>query len=195
MKRATIKSLSTQSSCYLTLCLLLFILSFQAVADSNPGLWLLIDTEQEQLFIKYNKTTLKVFENIAIGRGGKAKRRIRDDGKTPLGDFEIAWISPKSQYHMFFGLNYPNLERIETAYRVGEIDRRTYYKVWDALAAGEVPPQDTQLGGHLGIHGLGGKSPEVHQRYNWTQGCIALTNPQIEELASWVTIGTKVIIR
>jgi lipoprotein-anchoring transpeptidase ErfK/SrfK len=36
---------------------------------------------------------------------------------------------------------------------------------------------------------------EVHNRFNWTNGCIALTNDQVDELAGWVNVGTKVRIR
>lgn len=170
------------------------ISSSHAVAKSYEP-WILVDTTTEQLLIKRNDTTVKVFEDIAIGRGGAAQLRVRDDGKTPLGEFEIAWIGEESQYHMFFGLNYPNLERVQKAYDRDEIDRRTYYRIKDAITLGEVPPQNTKLGGYLGIHGLGNKDLKVHQEYNWTLGCIALTNQEIEELALWLKIGTRVVIR
>ncbi|NOX27428.1 MAG: L,D-transpeptidase [Gammaproteobacteria bacterium] len=172
----------------------ILISSSHAVVKSYEP-WILIDTTAEQLSIKRSNTTVRVFKDIAIGRGGAAQLRVRDDGKTPLGEFKIAWIADESQFHMFFGLNYPNLERIQKAYDRDEIDRRTYYRIKDAIALGEVPPQNTKLGGYLGIHGLGNKDLKVHQRYNWTLGCIALTNQEIEELALWLKIGTRVVIR
>ena len=67
--------------------------------------WVLVDTGKEQLLIKQKNTTVKVFNDIAIGRGGTAQLRVRDDGKTPLGEFEIAWVGEESQFHMFFGPN------------------------------------------------------------------------------------------
>jgi lipoprotein-anchoring transpeptidase ErfK/SrfK len=36
---------------------------------------------------------------------------------------------------------------------------------------------------------------EVHNRFNWTNGCIALTNEQIDELAGWAVVGTRISIR
>ncbi len=179
---------------FVLLASLILISSSHAVMKSYEP-WVLIDTTAEQLSIKRSNTTVRVFKDIAIGRGGAAQLRVRDDGKTPLGEFKIAWIADQSQFHMFFGLNYPNLERVQKAYDRDEIDRRTYYRIKDAIALGEVPPQNTKLGGYLGIHGLGSKDLEVHQKYNWTLGCIALTNQEIEELALWLKIGTRVVIR
>ncbi|MBL1293551.1 MAG: L,D-transpeptidase [Thiotrichales bacterium] len=179
---------------FVLLASLILISSSHAVVKSYEP-WILIDTTAEQLSIKRSNTTVRVFKDIAIGRGGAAQLRVRDDGKTPLGEFKIAWIADQSQFHMFFGLNYPNLERVQKAYDRDEIDRRTYYRIKDAIALGEVPPQNTKLGGYLGIHGLGNKDLEVHQKYNWTLGCIALTNQEIEELALWLKIGTRVVIR
>lgn len=180
-----------------TVILLASILVWTTSLSANQPYepWILIDTKAEKLLIKREDHTVKIFEDIAIGRGGAAQLRVRDDGKTPLGDFKIAWIAKESQFHMFFGLNYPNLERVQKAYNRGEIDRRDYYRIKDAITLGEVPPQNTKLGGYLGIHGLGNKDLKIHQRYNWTLGCIALTNKEIEELALWLKIGTRVVIR
>ncbi len=173
----------------------LFVATTTVSAAQSYEPWILIDTNTEQLLIKRNDFTIKVFDDIAIGRGGAAQLRVRDDGKTPLGDFKIAWIAEESQFHLFFGLNYPNLERAQKAYNQGEISRLIYYRVKDALTLGEVPPQNTKLGGYLGIHGLGNKDLETHKKYNWTLGCVALTNKEIEELALWLRVGTRVVIR
>ncbi|MBL4852488.1 MAG: L,D-transpeptidase [Gammaproteobacteria bacterium] len=173
----------------------LFVTTTTVSAERPYEPWILIDTTAEQLFIKRNDFTVKVFGDIAIGRGGAAQLRVRDDGKTPLGDFKIAWIGENSKFHLFFGLNYPNLERAQKAYDEGEISRLIYYRVKDAITLGKVPPQNTKLGGYLGIHGLGNKDLEIHQQYNWTLGCVALTNKEIEELALWLKIGTRVVIR
>jgi lipoprotein-anchoring transpeptidase ErfK/SrfK len=42
---------------------------------------------------------------------------------------------------------------------------------------------------------VGEGSVAVHEQYNWTNGCVALTNDQIDRLARWVKIGTPVEIR
>ena len=71
----------------------------------------------------------------------------------------------------------------------------TYYKILKAEFRHSVPPQNTVLGGQIGIHGLGDKTNlSVHQNFNWTRGCIALTNEQIHSLDRLIKIGTKVYI-
>jgi murein L,D-transpeptidase YafK len=136
-----------------------------------------------------------VFEDVAIGRFGKTYFKKRGDNKTPLGRFTIAWIPKKSQYHRFLGLDYPDLERANRALLDGEITEQQWQAIRRAAQAWKRPPQDTPLGGFIGIHGTGAGNPKVHGQYNWTSGCIALTNDQIDRLARWVRIGTPVEIR
>lgn len=64
-----------------------------------------------------------------------------------------------------------------------------------AHAQGKMPPQNTPLGGHIGLHGIGGGDPAVHERYNWTRGCIAVTDDQLDRLLPLIRVGTKVEIR
>ena len=59
----------------------------------------------------------------------------------------------------------------------------------------QTPPQNTPLGGQIGIHGLGHANEKIHQVFDWTHGCIALTNPQIDQLSQWVDTGTVVKIK
>ena len=47
----------------------------------------------------------------------------------------------------------------------------------------------------IGIHGIGDGDRGVHRDFNWTNGCVALTNEEIDELLRWVKIGTPVEIR
>ena len=60
---------------------------------------------------------------------------------------------------------------------------------------GKTPPQDTPLGGQIGIHGIGNGDQDIHHNYNWTNGCIALTNEQIDQLGKWIKPGVLVNIR
>jgi len=41
---------------------------------------------------------------------------------------------------------------------------------------------------------IGAGDPKIHASYNWTKGCIALTNSQIDELAQWIRLGVRVVI-
>ena len=164
-----------------------------APAAAEP--WLLIDSEQGTLAVMEEDRALQVFQNIAVGRGGVASHRRMGDGKTPRGEFHIAWVNPASAYHLFFGLDYPAPEQVEEAYRRRLIDTDAYQRLRRAQRFGELPPQDTALGGYIGIHGVGELNAGVNPRYNWTQGCIALSDDEIDRLARWAAVGTRVIIR
>lgn len=179
----------------LTLVIMLCSLAPLGVQGQAPiDAWLMIDTRQQALKVMVGDRVEKVFSGISVGRGGTAELRFQGDGRTPKGVFRIGWINPKSQYHLFFGLDYPTLDHAERAYDAAQIDFDTYYEISNAVLHGQTPPQNTRLGGYIGIHGLGNKDLRVHRTLNWTQGCVALTNEQIDQLARWVNVGTRVVI-
>lgn len=177
---------------YTRLLLLLALLS--AVTAAQASSWIMVDTVSQTLTVVQDGQVKQVFTNISVGRNGPADHRLAGDGRTPLGVFHVAWINANSRFHLFFGLDYPNHEQAERAFRQKLIDFDTYYSIRRALFQGELPPQNTVLGGNIGIHGIGRGDPRVHKVANWTEGCIAVTNEQIEQLAQWVTLGTKVVI-
>ena len=165
-----------------------------AMAQSND-IWLLVDTRALTMSVMRGETALHTYENIAIGSNGPTReKRVRDE-KTPLGDFQINGIRASNHFHMFLAFNYPNMEHARRALKSGHISSKEYKAVSEAWSNGASPPQNTSLGGHLGIHGIGAGSLEIHNNVNWTDGCIAVTNEQVEELAEWVRVGTRISIR
>jgi murein L,D-transpeptidase YafK len=165
-----------------------------APTQSDSESLLMIDTVGRTLEVVQGDQVKQIFHNISVGRNGYSFDHHEGDGRTPLGVFHVAWINPNSRFHLFFGLDYPNQNDAEEAFRRKLIDFDTYFAIRKALHRGELPPQDTPLGGHIGIHGLGHGNRFIHETTNWTQGCVALTNEQIDQLARWVTLGTKVVI-
>jgi len=157
--------------------------------------WLLIDTQIGKMVVMRGITPVKSFDNIAIGRGGVRKQRTAGDKSTPLGNFEIAWIKDSEKYHKFLGLSYPTLNLAQEALENDRISTKTFNRIKEALDQGKLPPQDTELGGNLGIHGLGESDRSIHDSFNWTNGCVALTDEQLDELSQSVRVGTPVIIR
>ena len=95
----------------------------------------------------------------------------------------------------FIGINYPSPADAERGLREGVIDEKTFQRIIAAHREGKIPPQNTALGGNIGIHGLGDANPNVHRLVNWTNGCIALDNAQIEELAQLVSPGMLLEIK
>nr|WP_082877691.1 MULTISPECIES: L,D-transpeptidase [Methylomonas] len=164
-------------------------------AFATDDVWLLVDTQKQNMEIRKGEKTVAVLENIAIGRNGAGEKSHRGDDVTPLGNYRIGWINDKSAFRKFFGLTYPNVEHADHALKQGKIDLDTYEAIARAHSYGQVPPQNTDLGGQIGIHGLGSGSLSIHRSMNWTHGCIALTNDQIDQLSQWVEKGTLVTVK
>lgn len=165
------------------------------VAAPEPDVWVSIDTDKLNLAVMQGDKPLKVFDNIAIGSNGPTLTKQRNDEKTPLGEFKITEIRPSGRFNTFMALNYPNLDHTERAYQENRIDAAEYRALRYDLDRGLPPPQGTSLGGQLGIHGLGRGDLKIHETVNWTRGCIALTNEQLRELAEFVAVGTRVVVR
>jgi len=166
-----------------------------ALAHADPATWLLVEANTNTLTVLQGKTVVDKFDYVALGRGGTSNKRKRGDNSTPLGEFHVAWVNRESPFHIFFGLDFPTVELADQAYREKRIDRDTYYSILDALRERRLPPQNTSMGGRIGIHGLGSADLKIHRGFNWTKGCVALTNREIERLARCVQIGTRVVIR
>jgi murein L,D-transpeptidase YafK len=183
--------LATAVARFLAACCALLLAAPAAAADT----WLLIDTRERTLEVRDGEDVVRIYENIAIGSNGAAHRRMLGDEQTPLGTFRISAIRKETRYHRFFALNYPALDDALRAYDSGQITKDELESIRYAHEHGLEPPSSTPLGGNIGIHGLGNGDPRVHEDFNWTDGCIALTNEQVDELAQWIRPRMTVIIR
>lgn len=162
---------------------------------AEDEIWVLVDTAALTLAVMQGESLLRQYDNIAIGSNGPTLAKLVSDETTPLGEFKISGINPRSRYHLFLLLDYPTMEHVARALEDGRINVEEYVALSNAWLAGGPPPQDTPLGGHLGIHGVGKGSMEIHGTVNWTDGCIAVTNEEMDELAGWVGVGTRVSVR
>ena len=190
--------MNTGISASLFWCVVALILTLSGAREVLAGesdTWVLIDIGKMNLSVLQGDTVKRSYRNISIGRGGSTAEKKRYDGKTPLGEFRIVRMTTDSPFHRFIGLDYPDLERAKSARQAGTINQTRYAAIRRAIQAKQVPPQETVLGGYIGIHGIGEGSVVIHEDFNWTQGCIALTNAQIDDLVNWLRIGTKVVIR
>lgn len=134
---------------------------------------------------------------IALGRGGPGDKRKLGDRKTPVGTYRIVGVDNSTAFDTFLRLNYPNVKDAFYGLKSRLISRREFDRIVTALRNNQVPPQNTRLGGAIGIHGLGEETPEkvhIQNKLDWTQGCIALRNHDLHELRSFVDVGTRVVI-
>ena len=170
------------------------LLMFLVPALTYASIWVLVDTKDAVIKIMDGKKPVLTLEDISLGRSGVTDLHIKGDDKTPRGVFSIVRINRDSQFRTFFEINYPTINHAQDAVNKGIIDNKTYTRIKISQQASGKSPRDTVLGGNLGIHGIGAGDPLVHEMFNWTNGCIALTNNQIDQLSQWVHIGTKVVI-
>ena len=162
--------------------------------DRQP--WVLVETKTNILTVfSADDHVIARFNNIAIGSGGVADQHRLGDETTPLGIFHVAWINHHSRFGTFFGFDYPTADLAIRDYVKGSITGAEYDAIITACRRRRIPPQNTSLGGQLGIHGLGSDNSRVQQSVDWTDGCVAVTNREIRLLAHWVHVGTKIIIR
>jgi len=117
---------------------------------------------------------LKTYK-VALGGDAVGPKVKAGDKKTPEGEYVIDSKNPHSRFHLALHISYPNVADRERARKLG------------------VSP-----GGGVEIHGLEAKYAWVgslHRQINWTAGCIAVTNSEIEEIYKLVPVGTPVEIR
>jgi len=117
---------------------------------------------------------LKTYK-VALGQEPLGPKTRRGDSRTPEGEYVIDSRNPRSQFHLSLHVSYPNAADRARAAKLG------------------VNP-----GGDIMIHGLPPAFEylgPLHRQTDWTLGCIAVTNAEIEEIWSLVPNGTKVEIK
>lgn len=111
---------------------------------------------------------------ISLGRNPKGDKEFEGDKRTPEGHYMINDKNPKSAYHKNLGVSYPNGRDMEDARK-----------------------RNVNPGGNIKIHGIRnglGFIGKFQKMLDWTAGCIALTNDEIDELYERVDIGTPITI-
>ncbi|MGB0867094.1 MAG: L,D-transpeptidase family protein [Granulosicoccaceae bacterium] len=157
-------------------------------------IWLQLNPTEQRLEVMLGEHPVVYYKNVAWGSGGIGLKQRQGDEVTPVGSFRVRWINRDSKYRLFFGFDYPNPSYANQGLRSGALTPQQHNKIVRAWEREQIPPQTTAIGGSLGIHGLGRANPEVHAVANWTNGCIALNNTQIEHLAGLISVGTRVVI-
>ena len=176
--------------------LFLFCLLFSTSSLAKSPVWLLVDTYKKQIEVKEGGVTLHTFKSISIGRKGAGFKQRQGDDITPLGVYKIVTVTNVgSRFRRFFGLNYPLPRDAKAAVNLGYISFDDYVSIMQAHSVGKMPPGNTSIGGQIGIHGVGRGNPRVQGVFDWTHGCIALSNQQIDKLAGWVYLGMPVKIK
>jgi murein L,D-transpeptidase YafK len=139
------------------------------IADS-----MVLDKSDRRLTLFHQGRRVREYA-VALGRVPVGAKQRRGDGKTPEGMYYIEGRNPRSRFHLSLRVSYPTTEQRARAARLG------------------VSP-----GGDIMIHGLApafASVGEQHRTSDWTEGCVAVTNDEIEEIWRSVPDGAWILIQ
>lgn len=128
---------------------------------------------ERKMILYSNGKELKTY-GIVLGKNPDGRKQKEGDKKTPEGNYMLDSRNSNSRYHLAIHISYPNEEDRLNAENLG------------------VSP-----GGDIMIHGLPNKMEFLEDYYlntDWTDGCIAVTNDEIEEIWQAVEDGTPITI-
>ena len=134
---------------------------------------ILVEKAKRLMHLRSGENIVKTYR-ISLGKNPMGAKVKSGDNKTPEGDYTIVLHNPKSKFHLSLRISYPSAEQINAA----KVD-------------------NYEPGGDIMIHGLPNRAPfigKLHNLTNWTQGCIAVNNQEIEEIYAAVKDGTPIEI-
>lgn len=133
--------------------------------------YLIIDKSERLLIAYQNGNPIRAYRGLQFGEAPLGHKRFQGDERTPEGLYTIDRRNPRSRFHLSLGISYPNRNDMAFAAQYGR-----------------------SAGGDIFIHGQPTGRPG-RMFGDWTDGCIALTNEEIEELWQIVPDGTPIEIR
>ena len=132
---------------------------------------IVVNKSAGHMYLLHNEDVQRSY-NIDMGFAPAGPKQFEGDGKTPEGTYIIDRRNPNSAFHLSLGISYPN--SADVAY---------------ARARGKKP------GGDIFIHGQPNKDKQLATGENWTAGCIAVKDHEIEEIYAMVNNGTLITLR
>ncbi len=146
------------------------LLSTSAVAASAVDR-IIVHKAQRTLTLMAGTTAVRTFGAIKLGNSPIGHKRFQGDERTPEGNYVIDGRNGGSHYHLSLRISYPNAADRAFAARAGR-----------------------EPGGDIFIHGQPNAYAGMRIPNDWTDGCIALSNAEIEELWRTVKTGTRITI-
>jgi hypothetical protein len=131
---------------------------------------------------------------IALGRDPVGTKQSTGDHRTPEGLYRVVGPARHSRFHLFLPIDYPSAEDADWARKHGQLSAADHARILRAHAERRLPPHDTSLGGQLGFHGEGERWRGDSAVLDWTYGCIALPDEDIQFIADRAPPGTPVRI-
>ena len=155
-------------------------LSAQEIEEINktkPVTTIEVFKQQRQLKLKHHDQIIRSYP-IRLGFNPMGHKQFEGDGKTPEGTYTIDWRNPQSAYYKSLHISYPNPNDLAYA------KQRQKSAGGDVMIHGTVPTPATAFPA----------SSTYMPRKDWTLGCIAVTNADMDEIWQLVKNGTQIII-
>lgn len=152
--------------------LLAFAFSLTSVAHSATH-EVIVDKTSRKLWVVVDQRVEAEFP-ISLGSNPVGHKQSLGDGRTPEGQYTLTWKSDESQYYKAFHIDYPNQA--------------------DQSSASD---RGVHPGGNIKVHGLPNRTPYDAQDYlafDWTNGCIAVSNDAMDQIWDLVPTGTSIYI-
>lgn len=138
-----------------------------------------IDKSDRTLAITHKDTVIKTYRMV-LGHNPVDDKRMEGDMSTPEGTFKVRDHYPHKRWSKFIWIDYPT--------------EASWVKHNRSKEIGEIP-EDATIGGEIGIHGVPeGSEYLIAEGVDWTAGCISLSNQDIDELYTVVSIGMGITI-
>jgi len=150
--------------------LVLFIVSCSCIAEINL---VKVDKSERKMYLLDNEKVIKEY-HVAFGGSPKGHKEQEGDQKTPEGVYTLDYKKEDSSFYRAMHISYPNKADL-----------------------GNAKSKGVSAGGFIMVHGQRnwlGLFSGITQRFNWTNGCIALTNSEMDEFMALVKVGTKIQI-
>jgi L,D-peptidoglycan transpeptidase YkuD (ErfK/YbiS/YcfS/YnhG family) len=154
-------------------------------AIQNPEIF--VYKEKRRLYVIQSNVLVRDYP-VGLGFHPTGDKEKEGDGRTPEGKFFVCVKKPNSRFQKSLGLSYPDKKHAERAFFAGIITPIEFRDILLAFENKTTPPWNTTLGGQIYIHAGG-----AHK--DWTEGCVALYNSDMEELFQIASMGTPVSIR
>lgn len=158
------------------------------------NVWIRVSKSRRTLWVYAGSEVLRTYpvdlgHNAVDDKEQRGSELARDHWRTPEGTFFIGAKNTRSNFYRALMLNYPTVVHARRGLERGLISERQFRTIEQAEANFQLPPMHTPLGGMIAIHGHG-----TGLQQDWTQGCVALTDRQMDDLWPLVHVGTPVII-
>ena len=155
-------------------------------AGANTASEIIIYKEERELELIVDSNCIGLFK-IALSAEPNGTKDKEGDKRTPEGEYYVCTRNERSRFTFFLGISYPNINDAQRNLDLGKIDQKTFDSIKSAINKKKQPPWKTPLGGEIGIHGGGCD-------YDWTIGCIAVSDEDIKFIKRYAPLKTPVRI-